>query len=84
MMITNRIQILITQFSFQPSITSWRIIFFVTIGLYIVEIIAYLTLGSGEQQPWNSIEGTDKNAPEATPLREQEHTDYKTKEKNEV
>ncbi|CAO1317852.1 unnamed protein product [Diamesa serratosioi] len=67
-----------------PSITSWRIIFFVTIGLYIVEIIAYLTLGSGEQQPWNALEGDDKNTPEATPLREQEHADYKTKENNDV
>lgn len=52
--------------------------------MYVVEIIAYLTLGSGEEQPWNALEGADKNAPEATPLREQEQTDYKTKDKNEV
>lgn len=75
---------IILLFLFQPSIKSWRIIFFVTIGLYIVEIIAYLTLGSGEEQPWNALEGSDKNTPEATPLREQEQADYKTKDKNDV
>ncbi|KPJ15577.1 Sialin [Papilio machaon] len=36
------------------TISAWRIIFFVTIGLYIIEIIVYTLFGSGEQQPWNN------------------------------
>lgn len=28
-------------------------IFFVTIALYAVEIVAYTIMGSGEEQPWN-------------------------------
>ena len=31
-------------------------IFFVTIALYVVEIIAYTLMGSGEEQPWNKPE----------------------------
>jgi MFS transporter, ACS family, solute carrier family 17 (sodium-dependent inorganic phosphate cotransporter), other len=62
---------------FQPTIGSWRIIFFVTIFLYIIEIIAYLFLASGEEQPWNKLEG-DKEGPEATPLKNRGQSDYKT------
>ncbi|XP_013140918.1 PREDICTED: sialin [Papilio polytes] len=36
------------------TISAWRVIFFVTIGLYIIEIIVYTLFGSGEQQPWNN------------------------------
>lgn len=43
-------------FRLQKSISAWRIIFFVTIGLYVVEILAYTIFGSGEQQPWNNVE----------------------------
>ncbi|XP_045476662.1 putative inorganic phosphate cotransporter [Harmonia axyridis] len=35
------------------SISSWRIVFYVTIVLYIIEVIVYLILGSGDEQPWN-------------------------------
>ncbi|XP_030764406.1 sialin-like [Sitophilus oryzae] len=35
------------------SISSWRIIFWVTIVLYIVEIVVYMAFGSGEEQKWN-------------------------------
>lgn len=49
----------------------WRVIFLVTVVLYIIEIIAFMSLGSGEEQPWNKgskseyaeVEGT-----EGTPL----------------
>lgn len=42
--------------NFQQTIGAWRVIFFVTIALYIVEIFAYTFLGSGEEQPWNKPE----------------------------
>jgi Na+-transporting methylmalonyl-CoA/oxaloacetate decarboxylase gamma subunit len=35
-------------------------VFGVTIVLYVIEIIAYLTLGSGEVQPWNNLEKVDQ------------------------
>ncbi|XP_044758608.1 sialin [Coccinella septempunctata] len=42
-----------------PSIASWRIVFFVTIALYIVEVVVYMIFGSGNEQPWNRAqEGT--------------------------
>lgn len=63
-----------------PTIGSWRIIFFVTIALYIIEIFAYLFLGSGEEQPWNKLEGADKTGAEACPLKARDQTDYKTKD----
>lgn len=41
---------------FQKTISAWQKIFFVTIGLYILEILAYTIFGSGEEQPWNKAE----------------------------
>lgn len=38
----------------QQTIDAWRTIFFVTIGLYVVEILIYSTMASGEEQPWNN------------------------------
>ncbi|XP_061719219.1 sialin isoform X2 [Cydia pomonella] len=37
------------------TITAWRVIFFVTIALYVIEILAYTIFGSGEEQPWNRV-----------------------------
>ncbi|XP_063386948.1 sialin [Cydia fagiglandana] len=37
------------------TITAWRVIFFVTIALYVLEILAYTIFGSGEEQPWNKV-----------------------------
>ncbi|KAG6464276.1 hypothetical protein O3G_MSEX014403 [Manduca sexta] len=37
------------------TISAWRVIFFVTIGLYIIEIVVYTLFGSGEEQPWNRV-----------------------------
>lgn len=62
-----------------PTIGSWRIIFGVTIVLYIIEIIAYLILASGEEQPWNKSED-EKRGPEMTPLKDKSQADYKTKD----
>ncbi|XP_077300658.1 major facilitator superfamily transporter 3 isoform X2 [Arctopsyche grandis] len=38
------------------TISAWRVIFFVTIGLYVIEILVYMIFGSGEEQPWNRPE----------------------------
>ncbi|KAL4710925.1 hypothetical protein ACJJTC_002555 [Scirpophaga incertulas] len=37
------------------TIAAWRIIFFVTIALYVIEILAYTLFGSGDEQPWNKV-----------------------------
>ncbi|XP_059057794.1 sialin [Achroia grisella] len=38
------------------TISSWRTIFYVTIALYIIEIVVYTLWGSGEEQPWNKVQ----------------------------
>ncbi|XP_046735529.1 sialin [Diprion similis] len=56
------------------TIEAWRIIFFVTVALYIVEILAYTIFGSGVEQPWNKI-GTSRHKPQdqaAVPLKQHE------------
>lgn len=59
-------------------------IFFVTIALYVVEIVAYTIMGSGEEQPWNkpdkqlspkkkrSVENGEGEGVENTPLNVRE------------
>ncbi|GJQ72178.1 hypothetical protein Trydic_g3270 [Trypoxylus dichotomus] len=37
-----------------PTMRSWKIIFWVTAGLYLIEILAYALFGSGEVQKWNN------------------------------
>ncbi|XP_055546262.1 sialin [Wyeomyia smithii] len=55
------------------TIEAWRVIFFVTIGLYIIEILGYSFLGSGEEQPWNKEnKSADNREVEATPLNTKE------------
>ncbi|XP_052743563.1 sialin [Bicyclus anynana] len=46
------------------TISAWRVIFFVTIGLYLIEIVVYTLFGSGEQQPWNQVQQTKEDQPE--------------------
>lgn len=61
----------------QQTIGAWRVIFFVTIVLYIIEMIAYTLFGSGEEQPWNksqareliSVGSTKPGSSEGTPLK---------------
>lgn len=66
----------------QQTIGAWRVIFQVTVALYIVEIFAYLIMGSGEQQPWNTPVTVNNRATierggnEATPLKERETKKY--------
>jgi hypothetical protein len=53
----------------------------VTIVLYIIEIIAYLTLASGEEQPWNKLEDEKSGCePEATPLKTRDQSNYRTRD----
>lgn len=65
----------------QPTISAWRMVFFVTIGLYVVEIIAYTLFGSGEEQPWNKSQAremigvsTSKTNSDTTPLKGRDGT----------
>lgn len=37
------------------NISAWRIIFFVTIVLFIIEFLVFVIFGSGEEQPWNKM-----------------------------
>lgn len=61
----------------QQTIAAWRVIFFVTIALYIIEIIVYTLFGSGDEQPWNksqarelvSVASAKGNEAEITPLK---------------
>lgn len=68
----------------QPTISAWRIVFFVTIGLYVIEIIAYTLFGSGEEQPWNKSQAreligvsTSKTNSDTTPLKGRDGTAQK-------
>ncbi|XP_017768986.1 PREDICTED: putative inorganic phosphate cotransporter [Nicrophorus vespilloides] len=64
-----------------PSINSWRIIFWTTIILYTIEIIVYGLFGSGEQQPWNNTYSHE--AVEVQPLKQSptESQNYESTEK---
>ncbi|KAJ8680683.1 hypothetical protein QAD02_016470 [Eretmocerus hayati] len=37
------------------TIESWRVIFFMTAFLYIIEMLIYSMFGTGEEQPWNKV-----------------------------
>lgn len=53
------------------TIEAWRIIFFATVALYIIEILVYTIFGSGEEQPWNKTKPNDDEASDQTlPLKE--------------
>ncbi|CAK9811897.1 Putative inorganic phosphate cotransporter [Anthophora quadrimaculata] len=52
------------------TIGAWKIIFFATAALYIVEIVIYTIFGSGEEQPWNETRPTDEEKNDQTlPLK---------------
>ncbi|KAJ8927580.1 hypothetical protein NQ314_019945 [Rhamnusium bicolor] len=50
------------------TIGAWRIIFWTTVALYIVEAVVYMLFASGEEQKWNEIE---ESPGEAQPLKPQ-------------
>lgn len=52
--------------------TSWKIIFWVTAGLYLIEILTYALFGSGEVQKWNN--STNQNV-EIQPLKSPQSPD---------
>lgn len=58
----------------QQTLSAWRVVFYVTIVLYIIEIIAYTLLGSGDEQPWNKSQARElvtspASKSEMTPLQ---------------
>lgn len=42
------------------TLRQWSIAFYVTAALYVVMLIFYTLCGSGEEQPWNKSQSTDK------------------------
>lgn len=60
--------------SVQQTLEAWQKVFYVTIGLYIIEIVAYTLFGSGDEQPWNKSQARELVAnpaskAEMTPLQ---------------
>ncbi|XP_034945664.1 sialin [Chelonus insularis] len=54
-----------------PSISTWRMIFFVTAAIFFVEIIVYWIFGTAKQQPWNEVQTTLEGSRDQTlPLQE--------------
>lgn len=58
----------------QQTIGAWRVIFFVTIGLYVIEILAYMIFGSGEEQSWNR-QAIEPEKTELNSTEKPEHTE---------
>ncbi|KAK9720159.1 Major Facilitator Superfamily [Popillia japonica] len=54
------------------NMNSWKIIFWVTAGLYLIEILIYALFGSGDVQEWNNT--TNQNV-EVQPLRSPQSPD---------
>lgn len=40
-------------FSLQESVSQWRVIFFLTAGIYVIGALAFVLFGSVKVQPWN-------------------------------
>lgn len=45
---------------FQPTQAKWRIVFMICATIYIVCATFYNIFGSGERQPWDSVEKDDQ------------------------
>lgn len=55
----------------QQTIGAWRVIFFTTVALYIVEMLVYTIFGSAEEQPWNNAKPIDEETSDQTlPLKD--------------
>lgn len=67
-------------FEMQQTIGAWRVIFFVTIVLYIIEIIAYTLFGSGEEQPWNKSQARELISVASTRVHNSETAPLKTRD----
>lgn len=58
-------------FYFQPSIATWRIIFFITSGFLLIEVVVFSIFGSSKEEPWNNVESHDEETSDQTlPLEE--------------
>lgn len=59
----------------QQTIGSWRIIFAVAIVLYTIGLIVFVIYGSGDEEPWNRTNSTERSVSysrgvnETTPFR---------------
>lgn len=62
-------------FNLQQTIHAWRIIFYVTAVLLIIEMIVYTIFGSGVQQPWNEPEKRETD--EENPLNDKTQNEQK-------
>lgn len=52
------------------TIGAWRIIFFITVVLYIIEIIVYTIFGNAEEQSWNKTKVDEEISNQTLPLKE--------------
>ena len=59
-----------TLFSEQQTPEEWRIVFFITAGVYAIGIVGYLLLASGELQPW--AEDKSKSGVEMDDLKQKD------------
>ncbi|XP_025836454.1 sialin [Agrilus planipennis] len=64
-----------------PTIASWRIIFWTTVCLYVIEAIVYTVFGSGEMQDWNKVESQNNDDAEGQPLKSSSNQSYDTADK---
>ncbi|XP_043463553.1 sialin [Leptopilina heterotoma] len=48
------------------TVEAWRVVFFITVIFYIVEMLVYTMFGTGEEQPWNRVDEVGVNVEEAT------------------
>ncbi|XP_074112617.1 major facilitator superfamily transporter 3 [Cotesia typhae] len=54
-----------------PSIATWRIIFFITSGFLLIEVVVFSIFGSSKEESWNNVESHDEETSDQTlPLEE--------------
>ncbi|XP_052751162.1 sialin isoform X2 [Galleria mellonella] len=53
------------------TVDQWRIVFFILAGTYVFGAVTFVTLGSGELQPWNSPKEVAREEHEVEPLNEE-------------
>lgn len=61
-------------FYLQSTTEAWRVIFFITVAFYLVEMLIYTMFGTGKEQPWNNVNSAELHLEEASeqtvPLKE--------------
>ncbi|XP_045593842.1 sialin [Procambarus clarkii] len=59
----------------QQTLPQWRIVFFITAAIYVLDTVIYLVFASAEVQPWNN---SQLQHPESGETREDQHSADKT------